>query len=64
MLALEDLAVAPSEAVYVGDALADLEMAAAAGVSFLGVKSEFANLVEGHSEYSVHSIASLAEVLG
>ncbi len=62
--ALDDLALSPAEAVYVGDAQADFEMANAAGVSFVGVKSEFANLAEGHSEYNVYPFASLAEVLG
>ena len=58
-LALVELAISPAEAVYVGDAHADFEMSRAAGVPFIGVMSEFANLVEDHAEYEVHPIDSL-----
>lgn len=64
LLALDHLAVAPAHALYVGDAHADFEMARAASVPFLGVRSEFANLIEGHSEYDVLSIDALATAIG
>ena len=62
-LALRNLSLSPHEAIYVGDALADFEMARAAGVSFLGVMSDFANLVDGHPEYKIHSIEALIDVI-
>lgn len=43
-MALWALGVAPAEAVYVGDALADWEMARMAGVRFIGVPSQFDRL--------------------
>jgi phosphoglycolate phosphatase/pyrophosphatase PpaX len=58
-LALRDLSVSSDEAVYVGDAFADFEMARAAGVKFLGVESEFANLDTGHHDYEVASLRQL-----
>jgi phosphoglycolate phosphatase/pyrophosphatase PpaX len=62
-MALEKLSLSPGEAVYVGDAHADFEMSRAAGVPFIGVPSEFANLTHDHPEYDVHSIVSLPEVI-
>jgi len=62
-LALRHLSLSPVEAVYVGDAHADFEMSRAAGVSFVGVSSEFANLMEDHPEYDVHPIATLPRVI-
>jgi HAD superfamily hydrolase (TIGR01549 family) len=62
--ALDRLALSAGEAVYVGDAHADFEMARAAGVRFFGVPSEFANLPDDHPEYDVHPIAALPELLG
>jgi len=61
--ALDQLSIAPADAIYVGDAHADFEMASAADVRFVGVMSEFENLVDDHPEYDVHSIASLQEVI-
>ncbi len=63
-LALNELSISPCEAVYVGDATADFEMAKAAGVTFFGVPSEFANLSHGHPEYDIKPITSLADMLG
>lgn len=60
-LALSLLSVPPNQAIYVGDAYADFQMASAAGVRFFGVPSEFANLVSDHPEYEVRSIADLPE---
>jgi pyrophosphatase PpaX len=64
MMAIEHLSIMPNEAVYVGDAHADFEMSRAAGVPFIGVPSEFANLTSDHPEYDLHSIASLHDVIG
>jgi len=63
LMALEHLSIKPTEAVYVGDAHADFEMSRAAGVPFLGVPSEFANLTHDHPEYEIHSIATLPDVI-
>lgn len=62
-LALTDLAVVSSEAIYIGDAHADFEMSRAAGVPFIGVPSEFANLTHDHPEYDVHPIELLVDVV-
>ena len=62
-LALRSLGMGPNEIVYVGDALADYEMAKACGVHFLGVSSGFANLDPNHSGYKLHPITDLPEVL-
>lgn len=43
-LALAALRLPPSDAVYIGDAEADLQMAAAAGMPFVGVRSRFQTL--------------------
>lgn len=62
-IALRELSIRADEAVYVGDALADFEMASAAGVRFFGVPSEFANLAAGHSDYQIHPITDLPNLL-
>jgi HAD superfamily hydrolase (TIGR01509 family) len=62
-MALGHLKVSPEESLYVGDAHADFEMSRAAGVTFIGVPSEFANLAEDHPEYDVHPVTSLPEVI-
>jgi len=61
--ALDQMSIAPAEAIYVGDAHADFEMARAAGVPFVGVMSEFENLIRDHPEYDIHPIASLPKVI-
>jgi pyrophosphatase PpaX len=58
-IALRHLSITAAEAVYVGDAHADFEMAQAAGVRFFGVRSEFANLTDDHPDYDVHPLDSL-----
>lgn len=63
-MAMEYLSISPGEAVYVGDAHADFEMSRAAGVPFIGVPSEFANLTRDHPEYDVHTIKTLPDVIG
>ncbi len=62
-MALRELSISPGEAVYVGDAHADFEMAKMAGVRFYGVPSEFANLSHDHPEYGIYEITSLPEML-
>ena len=62
-LALRLLSLTPDEAIYVGDAHADFEMSRAAGVRFIGVASDFANLTDKHEEYRVHPITSLPDVI-
>jgi HAD superfamily hydrolase (TIGR01509 family) len=62
-MALVHLDLSPGESLYVGDAHADFEMSRAAGVTFIGVPSEFANLTDDHPEYDVHPIASLPRVI-
>ena len=62
-VAIDKLSIAANQAIYVGDAFADFQMSRAAGVPFIGVESEFANLEYGHAEYEIHSITSLPRVL-
>jgi len=62
-LALDQLAISPRDAIYVGDAHADFEMSRAAGVPFVGVASEFINLIEDHAEYNIHPITFLPELV-
>jgi HAD superfamily hydrolase (TIGR01549 family) len=62
-LAMRGLGMGPDEVVYVGDALADYEMAQACGVHFLGVSSGFANLAPDHPGYKLHPITDLPGVL-
>lgn len=49
LIALDNLAISPEQALYVGDAREDCLMARAAGVPFIGIVSEFATVsgVEG-----------------
>jgi pyrophosphatase PpaX len=62
-IAMRQLSISAIEAVYVGDAHADFEMARAAGVRFFGVPSDFANLVSDHPEYEIHAITALPDML-
>ncbi|MEP6786988.1 MAG: HAD-IA family hydrolase [Acidobacteriota bacterium] len=63
-MALNELSILPHEAVYVGDAQADFEMARAANVAFFGVPSEFANLMmSGHSDYQIHKLYVLPDLI-
>ncbi|MGH7452953.1 MAG: HAD family hydrolase, partial [bacterium] len=62
-LALASLEVQPHEAVYIGDAQADYEMAHAAKVQFVGVQSEFASLKAIDSCLQVETIAELVTLL-
>jgi haloacid dehalogenase superfamily, subfamily IA, variant 3 with third motif having DD or ED/haloacid dehalogenase superfamily, subfamily IA, variant 1 with third motif having Dx(3-4)D or Dx(3-4)E len=62
-IAMRQLSVTPAEAIYVGDAHADFEMARAARVRFFGVPSEFANLSPDHPEYDIHTINALPDMV-
>jgi len=57
--ALSDLGLQPHQAVYIGDAYADYEMAQAAGVDFIGVKSAYGGL---DSDDSYRYVASVVEL--
>ena len=61
VMALGELAMDPGEAVYIGDALADYEMARAADVGFLCVVSEF---TASHSDHSFTRMQSISDLLG
>jgi HAD superfamily hydrolase (TIGR01509 family) len=62
-LALVRLEIQPHEAVYIGDAQADYEMAHAAKVQFVGVSSAFASLKAIDSCIQVETIAELVTLL-
>src|SRR3989304_9636202 len=61
--ALEKLGLQPNEALYVGDAQADYEMARAAGVAFLGVASKFSASTSDDEYQQVDSIGGVVKVL-
>jgi len=63
-LALLNLGIPPSEVTYIGDAYADYEMAQAAGIYFIGVRSEFASLNSIDPNYCISSITELPALLG
>ena len=58
-MALSTLQIKPDEAVYIGDALADFQMAKAAGVAFLGVISRFNSLDREDARYSVYTLPDI-----
>ncbi len=61
--ALARLEIQPHEAVYIGDAQADYEMAHAAKVQFVGVSSAFASLKAIDSCIQVETIAEIVTLL-
>lgn len=63
-LALSMLESKADEAMYIGDASADYEMAKTAGVFFIGVNSEFESLINNNPDYVVNSIADLPKLIG
>jgi HAD superfamily hydrolase (TIGR01509 family) len=63
-LALQQLELRPDEAVYIGDAGADYEMAQAAQMRFLGIPSAFASLNSDHSCIQIPTISGLLDVFG
>lgn len=62
-LALMNLKLQPNEVIYIGDAYADFEMAQAAGISFIGVRSEFESLNSIDINYCISSITELPDLL-
>jgi len=60
--ALDHLDMRTTEAVYIGDATADYEMAVAAGMDFVGIPSRFASLKSDHPCFKVRDITDLIEV--
>ena len=58
-LALSKLESKADEAIYIGDASADYEMAKTAGVYFIGVNSKFKSLNNNNPDFVVNSIAEL-----
>ncbi len=62
-LALARLEIQPHQAVYIGDAQADYEMAHAARVQFVGVRSAFASLKAIDSCIQIETIVELATLL-
>jgi HAD superfamily hydrolase (TIGR01549 family) len=63
-IAMRDLGVTPKDTVYVGDATDDFKMAENAGVSFIGVNSEFASLKRNHLEYPICKLKEIPVLLG
>lgn len=62
--ALATLDMATHEVVYVGDALADFEMARALGVRFFGVPSQYDNLDNADALHKLESIRDLLHLFG
>lgn len=62
-MALARLEIQPHETVYIGDAQADYEMAHAAKVQFVGVRSAFASLKAIDSCIQVETIAEIVPLL-
>ena len=60
---LNDLELLPQEAIYLGDWHTDCEMAAAAGVTFVGVRSEFNAAHPDQSLFTLRSVTELPELL-
>jgi pyrophosphatase PpaX len=60
-LALQNLIKQADEAVYIGDSSADFEMAQAAGINFIGVRSEFDSI---NPDYLIQSINELLGLMG
>jgi HAD superfamily hydrolase (TIGR01549 family) len=63
-IAMRDLGVTPNDTVYVGDAADDFKMAEQAGVTFIGVNSEFASLNKNNLEYRICNLNEIPALLG
>jgi pyrophosphatase PpaX len=63
-IALRQLSKQSDEVLYIGDSSADYKMAKAAGVHFIGVRSEFNSLRHNHPDYNLHSITDLPGLMG
>jgi HAD superfamily hydrolase (TIGR01549 family) len=63
-IAMREMGVTPKNTIYVGDAYDDFKMAAQAGVTFIGVSSEFASLNRNHLEYQICHLKEIPVYLG
>jgi phosphoglycolate phosphatase/pyrophosphatase PpaX len=63
VIAMKNLGVNADQTIYIGDSSADFELAKAANVSFIGVRSSFDNLNYNHTEYRVYSLSELPSVI-
>ena len=63
LVALERIGVAPAQALYVGDAAADAEMARAAGVAFVGVRGRFSPMPDDQGFPVLECVAALGGLL-
>lgn len=63
-LALRNLKKHADEAVYIGDSSADCEMAKAACINFIGVRSEFDSLNPAHPDNLIQSLNDLPVLMG
>jgi HAD superfamily hydrolase (TIGR01549 family) len=63
-IAMRDLGVNPKDTVYIGDAYDDFKMAEKAGVAFIGVKSDFANLNSDNLAYQICNLKEIPVLLG
>ncbi len=63
LMALRELRLRPDQALFIGDAEADLKMARAAGTPFIGVSSKFENLSQRHRCVRIDSISTLPAML-
>ena len=61
---MRDLGVNPKQTVYVGDAYDDFKMAEKAGVTFIGVSSDFANLNRNKLEYQIINLKEIPILFG
>ncbi len=60
--ALQQMGIAPCQAVFVGDAAADALMAQAAGVAFIGMLTQFSGDLPGGDTPRVRSLPELAQL--
>jgi phosphoglycolate phosphatase-like HAD superfamily hydrolase len=60
--ALRRLGIAPCQAVFVGDAAADAHMALAAGVTFIGMLTQFSGDLPSGDYPRVRSLPELAQL--
>lgn len=63
-LAITKLGLQPKDAVYIGDAYDDFKMADLAGINFIGIISEFANLRKNDPQYQICKITEVPAMLG
>ena len=63
-IALNELGLHPEDVIYIGDAYDDYKMADIAGIKFIGIMSDFANLKKNDHEYKVCYISDIPAILG